>query len=148
MQAFPHRYRSFAQGAPDGEVATGAEGAPVLATQAPPEFGGPPGYWTPETLLTASIADCYVLSFRAAARASRLDWQQLSVDVEGVLDRVEGVTRFTAFTVAPRLRLAPGASETLARAVLAKAKSLCLVTNSLSAPCELQPQIETQAAAA
>ncbi len=147
MHPFPHRYRVRADGAAEGPVRVACEGVPDIATQAPPEFDGPPGYWSPEGLLAASVADCYILSFRAAARASRLAWDSLAVDVEGVLERVDGVTRFTRFRIAPRLALAPGASETLAQAVLQKAKSLCLVTNSLSAECELVPEVRTAAAA-
>jgi len=142
MQALPHRYRVSAQGADAGPVVLSSAGVDALQTHAPPEFDGPPGHWSPESLLVAAVADCYVLSFRAVARASRLAWQNLDVEVEGLLERVDGVTRFTRFRVVPRLRLAPGASETLACGVLKKAKANCLVTSSLRAECELDPQIE------
>lgn len=147
MHQFPHHYRVQAGGTAEGPVRVACEGVPDIATHAPPEFDGPPGYWSPEGLLVASVADCYILSFRAAARASRLAWASLAVDVEGVLERVDGVTRFTRFRIAPRLVLAAEASETLAQAVLQKAKSLCLVTNSLNAACELAPQVQPSAAA-
>lgn len=141
MHPFPHRYHVQAQGDASGSVLVTAQDAPALETHAPPEFDGPPGYWSPESLLIASVADCYVLSFRAVARASKLEWTSLDVDVEGVLDRVEGVTRFVAFTVKPRLEILSDERETLARSVLDKAKRACLVTNSLVAPCELVPSV-------
>lgn len=137
MHPFPHRYHVQAKGGASGAVLVTAQDAPDLETHAPPEFDGPSGYWSPESLLIASVADCYVLSFRAVARASKLEWASLDVDVEGVLDRVEGVTRFVAFTVKPRLEIFSAERETLARSVLDKAKRACLVTNSLIAPCEL-----------
>jgi organic hydroperoxide reductase OsmC/OhrA len=143
MQALPHRYRVSAQGRDAGPVVLTTAGADALQTHAPPEFDGPQGYWSPESLLVAAVADCYVLSFRAVARASRLEWQQLDVDVEGALDRVDGVTRFTQFRVLPRLRLPAGASETLALRVLQKAHASCLVTNSLNSQCELDPVVES-----
>lgn len=133
----PHHYSVAAAGTEEGTVRVSAHGLPDLQTLPPPEFGGPGGTWSPETLLLGAVADCYVLSFRAVARASRLEWRSLDVDVQGVLDRVEGVTRFTRLTIAPRLQLAPGASATLARTVLRKAKSVCLVSNSLNADSEL-----------
>lgn len=142
MHPFPHRYRAEAEGKSAGEVIVGAEGLPAIATQPPPEFDGPAGFWSPETLLLASIADCYILSLRAVARASRLEWTSVQVDVEGVLDKVDGVTRFTNFTLVARLVLPHGTGEGLALNVLKKAKSVCLVTNSLQADCELQPTLE------
>jgi organic hydroperoxide reductase OsmC/OhrA len=144
MHPLPHHYRAYAQGAPAGEVTVGSPGLPAIATQAPPEFDGPEGFWSPETLLLASIADCYILSLRAVARASRLEWTSLEVDVEGVLEKVDGVTRFTRFTLAPRLVLPSGMAESLALNVLKKAKSVCLVTNSLLAECELVPALVAQ----
>lgn len=142
MHPYPHHYRAQAQGAAIGDVTVGAPGLPRIATQPPPEFDGPEGFWSPETLLLASIADCYILSLRAVARASKLEWISLQVDVEGVLEKAEGVTRFTRFTVTPRLLLPPGTGEGLALNVLKKAKSVCLVTNSLRAECELAPALE------
>ncbi len=141
MHPFPHRYHVSAQGSAGGSVLVTTPDAPALETHAPPEFDGPGGYWSPEALLVAAVADCYILSFRAVARASKLEWSSLCVDVEGVLDRVEGVTRFVGFTVKPRLEILSAERETLARSVLDKAKRACLVTNSLTAACELVPSL-------
>lgn len=145
MHPYPHHYRVQAQGGATGSVQVAAESLPTLQTDAPPEFDGPGGAWSPETLLIAAIADCYILSFRAVARASKLEWQSLSVDVEGVLDRIEGVTRFVAFAVTPRLEIGSADREHLAATVLEKSKRACLVTNSLIADCTLAPQITVRA---
>lgn len=147
MHPLPHRYHVQAKGGASGSVLVTTQDAPALETHAPPEFDGPGGYWSPESLLIASVADCYILSFRAVARASKLEWTSLDVDVEGVLDRAEGVTRFVAFTVKPRLDIPSAAGETLARSVLDKAKRACLVTNSLVAGCELAPSVSVSGAA-
>jgi organic hydroperoxide reductase OsmC/OhrA len=141
MQALPHHYYVRASGLAEGNVTVSAQGVQALETAAPPEFGGPEGFWSPESLLVASVANCFVLSFRAVARASRLEWRQLEVDVEGVLDRTEGVTQFTAFVIRTRLALWPNAAESLGQATLAKAKRACLITNSLKAQCELITEI-------
>jgi organic hydroperoxide reductase OsmC/OhrA len=137
MHPFPHHYRAAAGATPSGSVRVTTESAAALDTTAPPEFGGPPGYWSPETLLVAAVADCYILSFRAVAAASRLEWQDLQAEVEGVLDRVDGVTQFVSYTVTARLLIGSAAAEPLARGVLDKAKRTCLVTNSLRGHCEL-----------
>jgi organic hydroperoxide reductase OsmC/OhrA len=137
----PHRYAARASGTVAGSVGVVSDGLPAIETQAPPEFGGPRGYWSPETLLLASVADCFILSFRAVARASHLLWLDLDVDVQAVLDRVDGVTRFTEIRIAPRLGIPPITQESIALAVLDKAKRACLVTNSLTAKCELAPLV-------
>ena len=141
MTPFPHHYHAQAAGATQGTVSVRTLGVGPLRTTAPPEFGGPCGHWTPEALLVAAIADCFVLTFRVVARGAQLAWESLDVDAEGVLDRQGGVTRFTAFIVRPRLRLLAGVDEAAALAALHRAKQLCLITNSLSAPCELHAEI-------
>ena len=147
MQQLPHHYRVLAAADATGPVQVGADGVADLATHAPPEFGGPAGYWSPETLFVAAIADCYVLSFRAVARASKVEWHRLSVAVDAVLDRVDGGLRFTHVTLRPHLVLAAGGSVPLAHAVLQKAKSTCLVTNSLTATCSLDADVAAAEAA-
>lgn len=140
-QSLPHRYAVRAAGTTSGSVSVLAPGLPAIETQPPPEFGGPEGYWSPETLLLASVADCFILSFRAVARASRLEWRELDVGVQGVLDRVDGVTRFIQVRIAPRLGVPGSTAESTALGVLEKAKRACLVTNSLNSICELAPLV-------
>lgn len=147
IQPLPHRYHVQAVAAATGSVMVGAAGLPDVETQAPPEFGGPEGFWSPETLLAAAIADCYILSFRAAARASKLEWQDLEVGVDALLEHVDGITRFTRVKVSPRLGIPPAGNEATAIGVLHKAKRMCLVTNSLNAECELATLVYSVAAA-
>lgn len=145
MLSLPHRYRVQAHGTDTGPVRVSAAGVTPLDTHAPPEFGGPGGYWSPEALLAAAVADCYILSFRAVARASGLAWDDLKVEVEGVLDRAEGITCFTEFRILPTLALPSRDAVALADKVLDKAKRACLVTNSLSARCVLQAELRLPA---
>jgi len=114
---------------------------PELESAAPPEFGGPGGLWSPETLLCASLADCFVLSFRALSRAARFEWTNLECRVEGLLERVEHVSRFTSFRTFARLAVADGTDLDKARALLEKAEQSCLIANSLSAERHLQAEI-------
>src|ERR1022692_721046 len=77
MHPDPHVYTAAANGRPEGTVALTSASLPEIATAPPPEFDGPGDVWSPETLLCASLADCFVLSFRAIARASKLEWSEL-----------------------------------------------------------------------
>ncbi len=141
MQDFPHHYRAAASAGATGTVELSSPGLETLDTAGPAEFGGPGDKWSPETLLVGSVADCFVLSFRAVARASRIDWLDLQCEVVGDLDRVDKVTRFTEFRINATLAVPDGVADAKAVRALEKAKKHCLVTNSLSANTTLEAQV-------
>ena len=132
MQAYPHRYDVHAAADAEGSVLVRSEGLPTLATAPPPQYGGPGDQWSPETLLVAATADCFILTFRAIATASKLPWRRLGCDAEGVLDRRDGVVRFTELHLRARLVVPPGVDAERAKRLLEKAEAACLVTNSLA----------------
>jgi uncharacterized OsmC-like protein len=80
----------------------------------------------------------FVLTFRAIAAASKLAWTSVAVDVQGTLDRIDRVTRFTAFTIDVKLDLPPGVGDEQAHRLLVKAEETCLITRSLNAPVDLR----------
>jgi organic hydroperoxide reductase OsmC/OhrA len=141
MHPYPHRYTVTASGGPGGSVAVSSARLPDIPTAPPAEFDGPGDVWSPETLLCASLADCFMLTFRAIARASKLEWSDLSCRVEGVLERVEGVSQFTRYTTYATLTIAPAADASRARTLLEKAEHACLVANSLKGERMLEAQI-------
>jgi organic hydroperoxide reductase OsmC/OhrA len=145
MQPFPHHYTVAAVADADGDITLEGAGLPRLHSALPPEFGGMGDRWSPETLLVAAVADCFVLTFRGIADASRLPWISLTCEVAGTLDRVEGVARFTRFELHARLQLFEGTNEAQAHRVLTKAEEGCLVTRSLSASTHLDVSIQTVA---
>jgi organic hydroperoxide reductase OsmC/OhrA len=142
MHPFPHQYTVAAAGAADDDqVMLRAAGAPALPTASPVEFDGPGGQWSPEALLVGAIADCYILTFRAIAKASKLPWATLECAATGTLDRVDRVTRFTGFTIHATLSVPEGIHDEKARQAMHKAEQLCLITNSLSAPAHLDAHV-------
>ena len=141
MQDLPHHYRVAAAAADTGNVELSSEGVATIPSAPPAEFGGPGDQWSPESLLVAAVADCFVLTFRAIARASKLDWTSLSCDVVGNLDRVERVTQFTGFDVTAELVVPAGTDEAKAQRMLQKAEDVCLITNSLIADSHLDATV-------
>ena len=95
------------------------------------EFDGPGGVWTPETLLVAAVADCFILTFRGVSRAAKLEWLSLECRVAGVLEKVNGTTQFSRFTTYADLTVPAGVDAVKARELLERAEHLCLVANSL-----------------
>ena len=143
MHPDPHSYLATANGAPSGPVPVTSPGAPELATAAPPQFDGPEGFWSPETLLTASVANCFILTFRAVSRAAKLDWVRLECKVEAVLEKVEGVTQFSRFKTDATLTVLPGADTAKAKQLLERAEHGCLVANSLRGTRTLESRVVT-----
>jgi peroxiredoxin-like protein len=142
MHPFPHHYAVAATAQPTGDVTLTGERLPEMASAPPAEFGGPGDRWSPETLLVAAVADCFILTFRAIAGLSQLTWTSLACEVDGTVDRVERVTQFTAIRVRAHLVVPAGTDEERARRVLVKAEETCLVTNSLKVAPHLEATVE------
>jgi peroxiredoxin-like protein len=141
MQPFPHHYSVSAAATDQGEVALNADRLPVLVSAPPTEFDGPGNCWSPETLLVAAVADCFVLTFRAIARGSKVQWTRVTCEASGTLDRVDRVAQFTALSVRVSLEVPDGTDEEQATRLLQRAEQNCLITNSLKAPCHLESHI-------
>ena len=133
MHTYPHIYTVQASSLPAGDVPVSSAGLPVLATAPPAEFDGPGDRWSPETLLCAAVADCFLLSFRGVARAQKLPWTSLQCEVQGTLNRIEGKTRFTHILVRAVLVAPEGADRDKAVKAMERAEHVCLISNSLVA---------------
>ncbi|MDH5566663.1 MAG: OsmC family protein [Myxococcales bacterium] len=142
MQDLPHLYAATARAQSEGEVTLDSEALPPLQSAAPAQFGGAGDKWSPETLLVAAVADCFVLTFRGIARASKLAWRSLECEVEGTLDRVEKIAQFTEMRVRASLRVPPETDRDRARRLLERAEHSCLITQSLKAQSRLEVSIE------
>ena len=141
MHPYPHLYTVQASSTPEGDVPVSSPGLPVLATAAPAEFDGPGDRWSPETLLCAAVADCFLLSFRGVARAQKLAWTSLQCEVHGTLDRIEGKTRFTDMLVKAALVVPAGTDRDKALKAIERAEHVCLISNSLLAGRRLEAAV-------
>lgn len=131
MHPYPHSYVVSAAAQNAGLVTVSSAQLPNLETAPPPEFDGPGGVWSPETLLCAAVADCFILTFRAVSRASRLEWLRLECRVEGLLERVDRTSQFTSFRTIATLTGPAGTDVAKARDLLERAERGCLISNSL-----------------
>ena len=141
MKPLPHRYTVRIAGGPLGRATLASAGVPDLDTAAPADFGGPGDAWSPEQLLLASVEACFLLTFRAIAQASRIEFASLAIDAEGIVDRANGGMRFTEIVLRPRLTLPAAADTARVRRALEKAEASCLVAASLSTPVRLEVDI-------
>ena len=141
MKPLPHLYSTRIAGGPAGYATLSSSGVPDLRTAPPLDFDGPGDAWSPEQLLLAAIEACFLLTFRSVAQASGLEFVSLSVEAEGVVDRVEGVTRFTQIVLRPRVALPAGTDRVRVQRALERAERVCLVSASLDTPVRLEPEI-------
>lgn len=144
MKDLPHQYQVHATADSEGEIKIDSPNLSRIYSAPPLEYGGPGDLWSPETLLVAAVADCFVLSFRAIAAGFKLPWISLSCEAEGVLDRIEKTTQFTQFHIQATLRISSEEDREKANKVLNKAEASCLITNSLKAASDLAITIEIQ----
>jgi organic hydroperoxide reductase OsmC/OhrA len=142
MQNLPHRYVVVAAGDTRDDIELASGSLSPLRVAPPTEFGGPGDRWSPEALLVAAVAGCYLLTFRAVARASGVSWTWLRCEVGGTLDRVDRVTQFTAFDISVRLSIPPTMDVEQARRALQKAEGQCLISKSLKGTMHLTIAIE------
>ena len=147
MHPYPHLYHASATGNPAGSVNVTSPQLPDIETAPPPQFDGPAGVWSPESLLCASVADCFILTFRAVSRAAKFDWVKLECRVEGTLERVDGQSQFTRFASHATLSVPAGSDEGKARTLLDRAEHGCLIANSLRGARTLEATVIVAASA-
>lgn len=140
MKPLPHRYEVKITAGPVGHATLSSAGVPDLDTAPPIEFDGPGDAWTPEQLLLGAVEACFLLTFRAIAKASKIEFTSLAVDAEGIVDRQDGGMRFTEIVLRPRVTLPAGEDTVRVRRALEKAERTCLVSASLKTPIRLEPE--------
>ena len=108
MKPLPHRYDVRLTGGPAGYATLSAPGVPELKSAPPLDFDGPGDAWSPEHLLQAAVETCFLFTLRAVAKASKIEFDALELSSEGVVDRQDGITRFTEIVLRPRLTIPQG----------------------------------------
>ena len=144
MKPLPHHYDVHLAGGPSGYAELSTAGVPALRTAAPADFDGPGDAWSPEHLLLASVQACFLLTLRAIARLSKLEFTNLELDAGGTVDRKEGVTRFTEIVLHPRITVPAGSNRERVLQILEKSEKACLISASLSTPLRLEPEIHEE----
>ncbi len=141
MNALPHIYTATAKSEVTSNLELSVDNLPSLEVAPPIGFNGPGDKWSPEDLLMASVASCTILSFKAIARASKLEWISLKCVSEGILDRVERTTQFTKITTKAILTIPTDGNKEKAVKLLHKAEETCLISNSLTAESLIECEI-------
>ena len=146
MKPLPHAYRIDLSEDSARSCTVFGERLPNLPLAPPKEYDGPGDKWSPEHLLLASVAACFVFTFRAVARAWRIEVTEVSVTATGTVSRKNGVTRFSEIVVRPRVAAPLSTDRTRLLEAIDKAEDSCLNSASLATPVRIEPEL-TEAAA-
>ena len=146
MLPLPHRYSATSVAEPNVHVRLTSAGLAELTSEPPREFGGPGSLWSPETLLVAAAADCFTLTFRAAAQAKSLQWTSIRCTANGIVDRKDGVMRFTGIHLNVCLTIRDAIDAERAQSILERTERGCLVANSLNCKRTLETVVEVEVA--
>src|SRR6185369_10576219 len=128
-------------GAREGELSASA--LPRLHVDAPPEFKGHEGSWTPEHLFVGAVNSCFMTTFLAIAENSKLDFLGFSTAANGKLENLPGQGfQMTEITLRPRLVVANARDLERATRILEKAERHCLISNSIKTAVHLEPDVQ------
>ncbi|HKZ80583.1 MAG TPA: OsmC family protein [Pyrinomonadaceae bacterium] len=115
---------------------------PGLKVDAPPEFQGHEGVWTPEHLFVASVNSCFMTTFLAIAGNSKLEFFSFKADARGKLEKIDGQGFvMTEIVLHPKLVISHARDAERARRILEKAEKHCLISNSIKTDTRLEPEI-------
>ena len=116
---------------------------PCLQVDAPPEFKGHEGVWTPEHLFVGAINSCFMTTFVAIAENSKLDFVDFDCKATGKLKKQDGAgLMMTLIVLRPRLTIRDARDEERAFRILQKAERHCLIANSVKTTIRLEPEIK------
>jgi len=117
---------------------------PDMEVDAPPEFKGHEGVWTPEHLFVAAVNSCFMTTFLAIAENSKLEFVSFSSDAKGTLEKLDG-RGFTMTEVVLRPKLLVNHARDVERAgrILKKAEKNCLISNSIKSETRLDPEVSS-----
>jgi len=115
---------------------------PNMEVDAPPEFKGHEGVWTPEHLFVASINSCFMTTFLAIAENSKLDVVSFTANAKGKLEKLEGHGFIMSeVTLRPKLLVRHASDAERAGRILEKAERSCLISNSIKTETKLEPEV-------
>ncbi len=115
---------------------------PCLHVDAPPEFKGHEGSWTPEHLFVGAVNSCFMTTFLAIAENSKLDFVSFKAAADGKLEKLDGQGFImTQIVLHPTLTISHARDAERASRILEKAERHCLISNSVKTEIKLQPEI-------
>ncbi len=119
-----------------------SEGKPTVEVATPPEFGGPENIWTPEDLLTSSVATCIMTSALFFIDRSKIQLRSYKSNATATMEKGPAGLTITGIKVAVTVELEDASQVDAARKAVEQAEKTCPISNSLSCPVELDLRVD------
>jgi len=116
---------------------TGSDGKPGIGISTPPEFGGPEGFWTPEDLLTSSVASCVLTSTLFFAEKGGIGLRSYKSKSTGTMEKTPAGLAITGVKIEVSIELEDAGQEAEIRKAVERAEKTCPISNSLKCPVEV-----------
>ena len=106
-----------------------------------PEFGGPPGEWSPEHLFLSAIISCFMSTYLSFVNKMKIENTGFECTATGQVELVDGKYKFTYIHIYPKAFVANEVDVERARVAMEKAKKYCLISNSVNAEIVQHPEV-------
>ena len=120
---------------------TRSAGKPTMEVATPPEFGGPENIWTPEDLLTSSVATCIMTSALFFIDRAKIQLRSYKSNATATMDKGPTGLTITGIKIAVTMELDDPTQTAAARKAVEQAEKTCPISNSLKCPVELSLQV-------
>ena len=117
------------------------EGLKAVDVACPPEFGGDPGYWSPEHLFVASVGLCIMTTFLSIAKRRRIGLVSYESRAKGLLTAVGKEFRFARIDLVPEIVIDREDDVIKVRESLHRAEKICPVSLSMVTELNVLPEI-------
>ncbi len=118
-----------------------ASGHALIEIGNPPAFKGTPDVWCPEDLLIGALNACLMLTFLYQMQLRKLEVVAYESSAQGTLEHRDGKYLVTRIAVRPRISLKSENDIEAARDALRQTAELCMISNSILAKVQLEPQL-------
>ncbi len=122
---------------------THSGGKPSIEIATPPEFGGPPNYWSPEDLLTSSVASCIMTSSIFFLERAGIEMRSYMSNATGTMEKTPVGLAISSVSVEIAITLADPGQEAAARKAVERAEKTCPISNTLKCPVEVLLHVNT-----
>ncbi len=133
-------YRAYAR---NHEVNAAGKYAPILGSS-DVAFRGDSTRYNPEEMLVASLSSCHMLWYLHLCAVAGIVVTAYSDSAVGTMvEDKGGAGRFSKVTLRPRVTISDGTRIEEARALHARAHSMCFIASSVNFPVAHEPVIES-----
>lgn len=109
----------------------------------PPEFPkGEPNVWSPEHYFVAAVNGCLMTTFLAVAENFKLSFVDFESDAVGKLEMIDRKFMMSEVVLKPTVTVYKEEDVELAKKVVEKSESACLISNSINSNIKLETTVK------